>query len=81
MTPREFEKHHLRRPFNPFTLHLDDGMHYDVPTPEYAAHAPGARHCIVIDMRGSGHAVIDLDHVSRITFPEPALTTDAQEAV
>jgi hypothetical protein len=76
MTAKEFQVHHRRRPFNPFAIHLPDGASYEVPTPEYVAHAPGARHCVVIDIRGEGHAVVDLSHVSRLTFREPALVAD-----
>lgn len=81
MTPQEFEAHHLRRPFNPFAIHLNDGSHYEVPTPEFVAHPRGARHILVADIRGAGHAVIDLAHVNRVAFADPALVPESQGAI
>ena len=51
MTPQEFEAHFHHRPFNAFMVHLDDGMHYDVLSPDSVAHVTGSRHFIVIDVR------------------------------
>lgn len=73
MTSKEFERYHQRRLFNPFAIHLPDGSSYEVPTPEFAAHAPGTRHVFVIDISGNGHAVIDLREVNRLTFANPEL--------
>jgi hypothetical protein len=76
MPIHEFEKDFHRRPFNPFVIRLDDGMHYDVFSPDWVAHVLGSRHFIVIDVLGTGQAVIDLDHVTRLTFTEPALAAE-----
>jgi hypothetical protein len=76
MTSKELERAHSQRPFNPFTMHLSDGTFYDVPTPEFLAHRPGDRWCFVIEVRGDGHAIIDLAHIVKITFREPALAPD-----
>ena len=73
MISKEFERHHQRRPFNPFAIHLPDGSSYEVPTPEFAARAPGARHVFVIDISGNGHAVIDLREVNGLTSTSPPL--------
>lgn len=76
MTAKEFEKHYHRRPFNPFAIHLPDGSSYEIPSPDFVAHAPGTRHCFVINLRGAGHAIIDLREVNRLTFENPALEPD-----
>jgi hypothetical protein len=71
MTSAELQAALHQRPFNPFTLHASDGMSYGVPSADFIAHKPGTRLCIVLSLRDSGVAWLDLAHMVRLTFDEP----------
>lgn len=62
----ELEHLHTQRPFNPFTIHLSDGMHFYVPTPEYLAHKPGSTTCYLLSLKGGGGEHINLKNVTRL---------------
>jgi hypothetical protein len=73
MKPADFEAHHGRRPFNPFTIHTSDGNFLQVPTPEFVAHKPGDRALMVLHIQGPGYTILDLAHVVRIVCDNAAL--------
>jgi hypothetical protein len=58
-------------PFLPFYLRLPDGEEVLVPHPDFIAHAPNTRTCVVTTLEG-GHRVIDLLLVSQLRVEEPA---------
>ncbi|MEM7808969.1 MAG: hypothetical protein AAF561_12745 [Planctomycetota bacterium] len=33
MAPQEIRKHHIKRPFRPFRIHMNDGSEYEVTDP------------------------------------------------
>jgi hypothetical protein len=72
MTLSELNAIHRQRPFRPFTVHLSDGMHYDIPTPEFLSYKPDSTALVVWELQRPGFAVISLPSIVRVTYPEPA---------
>jgi hypothetical protein len=71
MTPEALQKALCERPFNPLVLHVDNGATYVVPMPRYAAHKPGSRTAVVLNLNDEGMNWIDLAHVTKVTFARP----------
>jgi hypothetical protein len=67
MTIEQLDKLHQARPFRPFTVHLADGTHHRVVSPEFMARTPGGR-TIVVNSGDDAVAVIDLLLVTKITL-------------
>ena len=73
MSPGEIRSALSAQPFRPFTIHLADEMHYDVPTPEYLAYKPDSTALFVWELQRPGFAILSLPAIVRVTYPpEPA---------
>ena len=70
MTLDELRALRDQRPFQPFEIHLSDGMNYTIPTPEFVAPKPAGGLALVWRMSGPGFALVALDQITRVTFPD-----------
>ncbi len=66
MTGKELIKHHKSTPFTPFRMHLADGRVLRVDHPEFLAHIPGTRTCVVADPDTLTYNTVDLLLVTSI---------------
>ena len=67
MNPDQLERLRTQRPFEPFKIHLSDGVIYDVPSPEYLLRTRSGRSVSVLAEDGETFAIIDMLHVTQLT--------------
>jgi hypothetical protein len=77
MTIEQLRATYGATPFRPFTIHLADGRHYDVPHPDFLSHTPTGRTLIVYH-GGESFSILDLLLVTELKFHEQA-TSPRQE--
>ena len=76
MTSAALQKALHQRPFNPFVLHVSETTAYEVPSPDFIAHKPGSRLCVILNLNDSGFAWVDLAQVTKMTFAAPPLPAE-----
>lgn len=59
MTIEQLRTAHLTQPFRPFVIHLADGRHFPVPSPEFLWSSPSGR-TIVVAQPDETLQIIDL---------------------
>jgi hypothetical protein len=67
MNPDQLERLRTQRPFEPFTIHVSDGVKYEIPSPEYIIRTKSGRSIAVLTGDGETFAIIDMLHVTRLT--------------
>jgi hypothetical protein len=67
VNPDQLERLRTLRPFEPFTIHVSDGVKYSIPSPEYLLRTKSGRSVAVLTEDGETFAVIDMLHVTRLT--------------
>ena len=76
MTSKDLQEALHQRPFNPFTLHIDEMTAYYVPSPDFVAHKPGSRLAVVLRVKDTGFDWVALSHVSKVSFPDEPLEAE-----
>ncbi len=59
MTIEQLRAVHQANPFRPFTVHLADGRHLDVPHREFLSHSPSGR-TIIVYHHDDSFSIVDL---------------------
>lgn len=67
MTTDQIRALHQAKPFKPFTIHVADGVSYEVQHPENLMQTPGGR-TLVVTTGSDAVAIVDLLLVTRITL-------------
>lgn len=71
MTTEQFRRMLKAQPFQPFTLHLADGRHFDIPHSEFASMFPSGR-TVIVTQPDDSFEIIDLLLVTGLESRPPA---------
>lgn len=72
MTAEQIRKSKDKTPFAPFTIHLSDQRHFQVPHPEFVWVIPGGKTIGVSDKNGAVE-IVDLLHVTSVQLTDSSI--------